>query len=119
MRFELVGGGFAHELHGVAPFDQADAFADLPFELDRLDLGAILLALAALLGVLVVVEFALDAAFGAVEEVGERPAQVFKVGFEPCVDHRGDEGVEHVGDSACGHALVGSGRGSASSEKGR
>ena len=64
MRFELVGGGLAHELHGVAPFDEADAYADQPLEFDRFDLGAILLALAALLGVLVVVELALDAKFG-------------------------------------------------------
>ena len=83
MRLELVGGCFAHEFHGVAPFDEADAFADQPFEFDRLDLGAILFALAAFLGVLIVVELALDAKFGAVEEIGERSAQVFKVGFDP------------------------------------
>ncbi len=97
MGFELVGGGVTHELHGVAPFDQPDAFADQPFEFDRLDLGAILLALTALLRVFVIVEFAADAAFGAVEQIAERPAQVFKVGFEPGVEHGCDEGIEYVG----------------------
>ena len=60
MRLELVGCGFAHELHGVAAF-----------ELDRLDLGAILLALVALLGIFIVVEFALDPELRAVKEVSE------------------------------------------------
>ena len=31
MRLELIGGRLAHELHGVAPFDQADAFPDREF----------------------------------------------------------------------------------------
>jgi hypothetical protein len=105
MHFELVSGSIAHKFHSVAAFDQAGAFAKQAFEFDRHDLGAILLALAALLGIFVVVEFALDPALGAVEEVGERPAQVLQIGFEPGVDHGGDEGIEHVGDGASGDAL--------------
>ena len=100
MRLELVCGSFAHELHGVAAFDQANAFADQPFELDRFDLGAILLALAALLGIFVVVELALDPELRTVEEVAERPSQVFEIGLDPRVDHGGNEGIEHVGDGA-------------------
>ena len=50
----------ADEFEGVAPFDQADALGDQAFELDRLDLGAVLLGLAAALRLLVAVEFALD-----------------------------------------------------------
>ena len=99
--------------HSVTPYLIAkDAralidFAKQAFEFDRHDLGAILLALAAPLGVFVIVELALDPAFGTVEEVGEGPAQVFQVGFEPGVDHGGDEGIEHVGDGASGNAFFG------------
>ena len=52
------------------------------------------------LRVLVVVEFALDAADGAVEEIYGRPEQVLQVGFETGFGQGGDEGVEEVGDGA-------------------
>lgn len=52
------------------------------FEFDRADLGAVLFLLAALLRLLVVVQFALDPAGGAVEEIDGRPKQVLEVGFE-------------------------------------
>ena len=56
--------------------------------------------LAALLRLLVVVEFALDPVDGAVEEIDGRPEQVFEVGFEAGVAQGDDEGVEDVGDGA-------------------
>jgi hypothetical protein len=49
---------------------------------------------------LIVVELALDAANGAVEEIDRRPEQLFEVGLEAGVDQCGDEGVEDVGDGA-------------------
>jgi hypothetical protein len=48
----------------------------------------------------VVVEFALDASDGAVEEIDGRPEEIFEVGFETSVAHGGDKGVEDVGDRA-------------------
>ena len=56
--------------------------------------------MAALLRLLIVVEFALDPAGGAVEEIDGRPKQVFEVGFEAGVRQGDDEGVEDVGRGA-------------------
>ena len=61
---------------------------------------AVLFLLAAALGLLVVVELALDPVGGAVEEVDRRPEQVVEVGFEARVGERRDQGVEDVGDGA-------------------
>jgi hypothetical protein len=51
-----LGGMVAEELEGVAALDQAQALVDQAFDLDRLDLGAVLLGLAATLRLLVDVE---------------------------------------------------------------
>ena len=53
-----------------------------------------------LLGGLVVVERALHAIGGAVEEVDGRPKQVLEVGLETRVSKGGDQGVEDVRDGA-------------------
>ena len=53
-----------------------------------------------LLRLLVVVEFALDAVGGAMEQVDGRPEQILEVGFEPGVAQRRDQGVEDIGDGA-------------------
>src|SRR3546814_4353970 len=66
----------AQELEGIAPLDERQALGDQPLELDRADLGAVLLALGAALGVLVVVEAALDPVDLAMEEVDQGTAQV-------------------------------------------
>ena len=58
---EQFGGVVADEFEGVAALDQAEALGDQALELDRLDLGAVLLGLAAALRLLVDVELALDA----------------------------------------------------------
>jgi hypothetical protein len=50
----------ADKFEGVAALDQADALGDQSLELDRLDLGAVLLGLAAALRLLVAVELALE-----------------------------------------------------------
>ena len=67
-----LGGLVAEELEGVAALDEADALSDQTLKLDRLDLGAVLLGLAAALRLLVGVELALDAVDLAVEQVDER-----------------------------------------------
>ena len=90
----------AHQFEGVAAFDQRLPFGCQAFQFDGLHLGAVLFTLRALLGQLVVVEFALDPAGGAVEEVHSRPEQVFEVRFEASVGERHHEGVEDVGDAA-------------------
>ena len=61
---------------------ERQALGDEAFELDRADLRAVLLLLAALLRLLVVVELAFDPVDGAVEEIDGRPEQVLEVGFE-------------------------------------
>ena len=70
------------------------------FEVDRADLRAVLFLLAALLGVLVVVELALNPVGGAVEEVDRRPEQIVEVGFEARVAQGRDQRVEDIGDGA-------------------
>ena len=104
---ELVGGLVAEELHAVAALDQRLPLGGEAFELDRADLGAVLFLLAALLRLLVVVQFALDAADGAVEEIDGRPKQVFEVGFEAGVRQGDDEGVEDVGRGAGDRIAIG------------
>ena len=79
---EVVGGLVAEEFHDIAAFDQTHALGGETLQLDRADLGAVLVALAALLRLLVVVEFAFDPLVGAVEEIDGRPQEVLKVGFE-------------------------------------
>jgi H+/Cl- antiporter ClcA len=67
-----ISGVVAEELHGVAAFDQREALWDQAFEFDRADFRAVLLLLAALLGALVVVEFAPDAVGSAMKQVDGR-----------------------------------------------
>src|SRR5690606_13230097 len=74
------------------------ALGDEPLQLDGLDLSAVLLALAAALRLLVVVELTGDAVGGAMEDVRGRPEQVFEIGLEAGVAEGGDESVEDVGD---------------------
>ena len=107
VRLEEVGGLVAHELEGVAALDIGDALGGEPFQLDGLDLRAVLLALARALRLLVAVEAAVDAVGGAVEEVDERPEQVVEVGFEPGVAEHAGEGVEDVGEAGPDHLVVG------------
>ncbi len=98
MALEVLAGLVAHQLEGVAALDERLPLGNQALEFDGLDLGAILLALAPALCLLVVVELAGDAVGGAVEDVRGRPQQVFKIGLEPCVAERGDESIEDVGD---------------------
>ena len=100
MALELVGGLVAEEFHGVAALDERDAFGRQPFQLDRPDLGAVLFLLAAPLGLLIVVELALDAVRGAVEEIDRGPEQILEIGLEARVAERRDQRVEDVGDGA-------------------
>src|SRR3546814_17014449 len=65
----------AQELEGIAPLDERQALGDQPLELDRADLGTVMLALGATLGVLVVVEAALDQVAHALEDVDKGPTQ--------------------------------------------
>ncbi len=100
MVLELVGGLVAEEFHAVAAFDERDALGHQTLQFHRADFRAVLFLLAALLGILVVVEGALHAVGGTVEEVDRGPEQVFEVGLQARVAQRGDQGVEDVGDGA-------------------
>ena len=82
----------------VAPFEEVLALVEQPFEFDRLELGAVLLGLAAPLRLLVVVEIALDAVDLAVEEVDDRPEQVGQIFLEARVGQHRAEGVEDFGE---------------------
>ncbi len=64
---EAVGSLVAEELHGIAAFHQGQPLRDQTLELDRADLRAVLLPLAAMLRALVVVELAFDALDAAME----------------------------------------------------
>ncbi len=85
----------AREFEGVAPFDQADALIDQAFELDRLDLGTVLLGLAAALRLLVAVELMLDAVELAVEQVDERPQEIGEIVLEPRAGQHRAEGFDY------------------------
>ena len=100
MAFELFGGLIAHQLEGVAAFEESPAFGDVALQFDGLHLTAVLFALAAPLRLLVVVEFALDPVGGAVEEIDGRPQEIVEVGLEASVAEAHDQGVEDVGDRA-------------------
>ena len=69
---EVLGGLVAHQFEGVAPFEKGLDLCRQAFEFDRLDLRAILFALEAPLGDLVVVEFAFDPVGGALTETAFR-----------------------------------------------
>ena len=104
---EEISSGVAEELHGVATLDHGEALGDKPLELDGADLGAILFLLAALLTILVTIELALNAIGRAMEEVDGRPEQVLKIGFEPGIAERRDEGVEDVGEGTASSLFIG------------
>ncbi len=95
---EVVGRLVAEIFHAVAPLDQRHALGSETLQFDRADFGAVLVALAALLRLFVVVEFAFDAFVGAVEEIDGRPQEILEVGFEAGFAQARDECVEDVGD---------------------
>jgi len=78
-------GDLAEELDGVAAFDESQALCQQAFELDRADFRAVLLLLAALLGALVVVEFALDPAnaANAADAASAKPSTQSRLAFFP------------------------------------
>jgi hypothetical protein len=106
IRPELLAGGrvLGRELR---------PFLGLPFvkmrEFDGPDLGAVLLVLAAAMRKLVVVESALRAVGGAVEEIDRAPEELFEVGFKARVGERGDERIEDVGERRTNRPLLGQG----------
>ena len=107
MALEVFGGLVAHGLHRIPALDQRPPLGQQPLQFDRPDLGAVLFALAALLGVLIVVELALDPIGGAVEQVDRGPEQVFEVGIEAGVGQGRDKGVEDVGDGGADDVVLG------------
>jgi hypothetical protein len=98
--FEALGGLVAEELHGIAALDQGQALGDETLQLDRADLRAVLLLLAAALHLLVAVELPLDPVDGAMEQVDGRPQQVLEVGLETGVGEGRDQRIEDVDDGA-------------------
>jgi len=102
-------GVLAHELDGVAPLDQAETLGGQTFELDRLDLGAVLLGLAAALRLLVAVELGLDAVELAVEQVDKRPQQIGEIVFEPRAGQHHAQGLNRGIEMALNGVGVGQG----------
>jgi len=70
--YELLGGLVAEELHAVAAFDEGYALGRETLQFDGADLRAVLFLLAALLGVLVVVELALNPVGSAMKRARAR-----------------------------------------------
>ena len=100
MDLKALDGLIAEELQAVAALDQRDAFGRQTLEFDRSHFGAVLLALALPLRLLVIVELAFDAVDGTVEQVDGRPEQIVKVRLEPGVAQCCDQGIEDIGDGA-------------------
>jgi hypothetical protein len=96
----VFGGLVAHQLEGVAAFDQGLPLGRQAFQIDGLHLAAVLFALAAALRLLIVVKLALDPVGGPVEDVDRRPEEIVEVGLEAGVLQGEDQGVEDVGDGA-------------------
>ena len=109
MLLEEFGGHVRQDVEGVALLDQADAFGGQAFELDGSDFGAVLFVLAAALQILVVVEPALRAVPGAVEEVDDGPEQFLDIGLEACVREGRNHGVEDVDEGRLRGLAVGEG----------
>ena len=107
MLLEEFGGHVREDVEGVALLDQADAFGGQVFELDGSDFGAVLFVLAAALQILVVVELALRAVSGAVEEVDDGPEQFLDIGLEACVCEGRNHGVEDVDEGRLRGLAVG------------
>jgi hypothetical protein len=97
----------AEELHAVAALRQGDALIDEALELDGFHLGAVLLALALTLGLLVGVELTLDALGRAVKDVDGRPQQVAKVGLEAGIVEDESQGLEDAGDRVLDGVIFG------------
>ena len=103
------GRVIAEELEAVAALDQRASLPDQPLQLDGFHLGAILFALEAALGLLVVVEIALDAVKTTVEQVDHRPEHIGQVGLEARIGQHGDDGVEAVVQEPSGVLRLGQG----------
>jgi hypothetical protein len=80
MPLELIDGLVAKELHAFAALNEGLSFGREALELDGADLGAVLLFLAAPLRLLIVVELALDALRGAMEQIDGRPEESWRSG---------------------------------------
>src|SRR5258708_17502487 len=95
---EVFGGLVPEQFHDIAAVNQAHALGSETLQFDRADLGTILVALAALLRLLIVVEFTFDPLAGAVEEIDRRPKEVLEVGFEASFAQGSGECIKDVGD---------------------
>ena len=100
MALIMFGGLVAHQLEGVAAFDQALALGRKALQLDGLHFATVLFALAAALRLFIVVQLALDPVGGPVEDVDRRPEEIVEVGLEAGVLQGDDQGVEDVGDGS-------------------
>ena len=98
MPLELIDGLVAKELHAIAALNQRLSLGRQALKLDGADLGAVLLFLAAPLRLLIVVELALDALRGAMEQIDGRPEEVLEIRLHAGVARRHHEGIEDIGD---------------------
>src|SRR3546814_20682985 len=72
----------------------------------RLDFGAVLFALPALLRLFIVVELALEPVGGAMEHIHGRPEQIVEFTIEGGIRHGGDQGVERSEERRGGKECV-------------
>ena len=107
MGLEQLGGLVAHQLEGLAAFDQRQTLRQQALQFHRADFRAVLPLLAPALRLFVTIEGALDPVGGAVEHIDRGPQQVFEIGFEARVSQRGDQGVEDVGEGDAELVFVG------------
>ena len=92
-----LGGVVAAELEGVAPLDQADALRGQALQLDRADLGAVLLELARRCACSLASSSRSMRLDLAVEQIDEGPEQVVEIVLEPGV---GEQRCEAFDDRA-------------------
>jgi len=116
---EFSGATGAEEFHGVAALDEREAFGQQPFQLDRANLRAVLFRLAAFLGVLIVVELALDTVRGTVEEIDRGPEEILKIGLEARAPSVATSASKMSATAPPRASAGGSGLGSGSSWNGR
>ncbi len=94
----MVGGAVAEHLESAAALQDRQALGDQALKLDGADFRAVLLGLRAALAIFVGVKLALHALGLAMEQIGERPEKICKIGLEPRVRERLGKRVEHTGD---------------------
>lgn len=103
----MLGREVAHQFERVPAFDQGLPFSGQALEFARLDLRSVLLACDPTLALLIVVELALDAQDGPMEEIDHGPQQFVKIGFKAGLGERSGKNVEYLGYGAGNVVAIG------------